>query len=354
MSRILTDELILRGLLDHLPGGVAVVDASASRVVASNSRAEAVLGAGAAALLDGAGGGPAARARAALAAALAGGRPGGDELVTDGDRWWRIRASALRDATGAIHGGVVSIDDCTDELRARPAGEATPRAGDDLLAILAHDLRGPLSSIHVAADGLRELDLGPSERGRYLDAIQRSVQRADRLIKDLMDTRQIEAGKLAVEPRSIRVRELLEQCARDHELAATQAGSRVVVDVAAGVDRVDADRDRLLQALANLIQNALRHGRPTAQVELSASLAAAGGVELAVSDHGPGIPPEAAAHVFDRSWQPRNRRGGPGLGLAIVRGIVVAHGGTVSAGPAPGGGTRITMVLPVRPSATAS
>ncbi len=232
--------------------------------------------------------------------------------------------------------------------RAERRAEQSVRRGEDMLALVSHDLRGPLSSIHVAADGLREVDVGAPERTRYLDAIQRSVQRADRLIRDLLDASLMDAGKFTVERRPIRVRELLEQSARDHERVATQAKSQVVViAIPDGIDRIEADRDRLLQALAHLIQNSLRHGRPTPQVELSAT-ATAEGVELAVRDHGPGMPAETALHGFERYWEGRPRRGGGGLGLPIVKGIVTAHGGSVTAGAAPGGGTRVAMVFPAR------
>jgi signal transduction histidine kinase len=222
------------------------------------------------------------------------------------------------------------------------------KAREDLLAVVSHDLRGPLSSINVAADAMRDPQLKPDSLGRYLDVIQRSVQRADRLIRDLLDAALIEAGRLTVDPRPVKVKDLLDQVARDHELSAKQFNVAFQVEVDDGLDKVVADRDRLVQALGNLIANSLRHARGATPIELGACVVD-GQVELSVRDHGPGIEPELRPRVFDRFWQGRERRGGAGLGLAIVRGIAEAHGGTaVATTPASGPGARIAIRIPRR------
>lgn len=218
------------------------------------------------------------------------------------------------------------------------------QARDELVSTVSHDLRGPLNTIGVALDGLRDAAAGEGAHDRYVGAIQRSIDKAERLIRDLVTAHHIESGRLQIERRPVALRPLLEQVARDHEVAATQAKSRIVVDVDERVGSISADRDRLAQALACLIANALRHGRGTPTVELSARPAADGGVTLAVRDHGPGIAEDALPHVFDRTWNGHTKKGG--LGLQIVRGIARAHGGDAHAARGDDGGAVFTIELP--------
>jgi signal transduction histidine kinase len=219
-------------------------------------------------------------------------------------------------------------------------------ARDEILAIVSHDLRNPLNAIQVAADELESTDLDAEARRRLLGAVRRSLRRADRLIDDLLDASRLEAGGLSLELSPVLVRALLEQARRDHELLAREVGMDIEVAVADGVDRVRADRERMLQALGNFIANALHHAEGAGPVTLGAELDGEM-VCLTVVDRGPGIPPEELPHVFDRYWQARRqRRAGAGLGLAIARGIVLAHGGTIAVSSVEGQGTRFRVRLP--------
>jgi signal transduction histidine kinase len=230
-------------------------------------------------------------------------------------------------------------------VRAQQAASAR----DELLAIVSHDLRSPLNAIVLACDAL-EGDISDSERRRYVAAIRRAGQRAERLLRDLLDVSRIESGGLRLEPRPVSARSILEQTRADHEIVARDAGSRLELDVTTDPGQVFADRDRVLQMLANLVGNALKHAAGAA-IRLEAR-GDADGVELCVSDQGPGIAEDALPHVFDRFWQGRaRRRGGAGLGLTIARGIVEAHGGQISVTSAVGQGTRFTIRLP-RPAKT--
>ncbi len=222
-------------------------------------------------------------------------------------------------------------------------------ACEDMLAIVSHDLRGPLSAISLAAEALADATLADEARERYGNAIRRSITRADRLIRDLLDTNAIEAGQLRLEPRKVGLASLLAQCARDHELLATQQACaiRVVVEPDAGDAFVD--HERMLQALGNLVGNALRHARGCAEIRLCARAIDDDRIELAVEDDGPGIDTTSLPHVFDRFWRgSRSRRAGSGLGLAIVKGIVEAHGGrvVVDSTPTDRPGARFVMRLP--------
>jgi signal transduction histidine kinase len=243
-------------------------------------------------------------------------------------------------------------DDDTDPAAARRAAERAARAREDVLAIVSHDMRGPLNAIGIALDGLRAPTLDDATRAKYVGTIARSLERAERLIRDLLLAQQIEFTGLQVEPRPLAVRALFDQVARDHEPVVTQAGSKLVIEIAPDVDRAMADRERVAQALANLITNAIRHARGTPTVELGAHRDDAGAVVLTVRDHGPGIAADALPHVFDRYWQGRGRRGGAGLGLAIVRGIARAHGGDAAVANATDGGARFSITLPAAPPRT--
>ena len=220
----------------------------------------------------------------------------------------------------------------------------SPGPRDELLAIVSHDLRSPLNAIVLACDAL-ETELGDTERKRYVAAVRRAGQRAERLLRDLLDVSRIETGGLKLEPRAVSARSILEQTRADHELLARDAGSQITLEVPADPGAVLADRDRVLQVLANLIGNSLKHAAGS-EIKLEAR-GDADAVELVVADRGPGIHPDALPHIFDRFWQGRTRRrGGAGLGLTIARGIVEAHGGAIAVTSEPGQGTRFTVRLP--------
>lgn len=222
--------------------------------------------------------------------------------------------------------------------------QAAAAARDELLAIVSHDLRSPLNAIVLACDAL-DADIGENERKRYVAAVRRAGQRAERLLRDLLDVSRIESGALRLECRALSARSILEQIRADHELVARDAGSQITLDVGDDAGQVFADRDRIVQVLANLVGNSIKHAAGCA-ITLEAR-PDGDGVALTVKDTGPGINPDALPHVFDRFWQGRTRRrGGAGLGLTICRGIVEAHQGAISVSSEVGQGTRFTVRLP--------
>jgi signal transduction histidine kinase len=221
------------------------------------------------------------------------------------------------------------------------------RQREELLAIVSHDLRNPLNAISIAVDELASGDLEPGTRAQYLAAIRRSILRANRLISDLLDAGRIEAGRLVIEARPIAVKALLEHTARELEVLARDAGCSLVVEVAGGVDRALADRDRVGQALGNLVSNACRHARRSGAITLYARPDDDGRIRVGVADRGPGVPAEVLPRVFDRYYQAdRQGRAGAGLGLAIVKGIAEAHGGKAWAANRDGGGADFCISLP--------
>jgi signal transduction histidine kinase len=267
-------------------------------------------------------------------------------------RRYRIAATPVAGAGGddGCDAGctVMTLDDITNELAAREAAERGSRARQDVLMIVSHDLRGPLSAIQVALDGLIDAEASHEERLRYAGAVTRSVQRADRLVRDLMVAAQLEAGNLRMEWTRTSVRTLLEQAVRDNELLA--AGAKMVVVLGEIEDcELRLDRERMLQALANLVQNALRHAKGTKEVTLAARKVG-DSVEVITRDRGPGIAADAMPRLFEAFWQGSSGggKGSAGLGLSIVRGIARAHGGEARAEQAEGGGAQLVISLPLQ------
>jgi signal transduction histidine kinase/DNA-binding response OmpR family regulator len=331
-------------VLQHLPTGVVVVDSRSGAITMSNPAAEIVFGPGCQALKDQA----ASQVAPLLASALQEGHSvTAEQPLVHGGRRYRVAATpVIPDGSGEPSGGiVVTLDDVTEELAAREAAERGERARQEVLMIVSHDLRGPLSAIQVALDGLVDESSTQEERVRYGGAVTRSVQRADRLVRDLMVAAQLEAGTLRMELSKVSSRALLEQALRDNELLAT--GAKVAL-VLGPIDEVDLkiDRERLLQAIGNLVQNALRHGRGTPEITLSARRAGAV-LELVTRDRGPGVAADAMPRLFEPFWQGNQKRGGAGLGLAIVRGIARAHGGEVRAVRPEDGGAEFVISLPL-------
>jgi DNA-binding response OmpR family regulator len=394
------DRRLVHAVLEHLPTGLVVIDDASGAITMHNPAAEAVFGPGCA-VLKGAGepagaveapgsaappGGAAAvasisaeqaaaRVAPLLAAALTShASVTAEQPLEHHGRRYRVVATPLA-SPGAGAGGqgsggngrhgssggislngggggggparsvtVVTLDDITEELAAREAAERGVRARQDVLSIVSHDLRGPLSAIQVALDGLVDEQSSHAERMRYGAAVTRSVQRADRLVRDLMVAAQLDAGTLRMEWSQVSTRALLEQAVRDNEMLAV--GAKVTL-VLGPIDDVPlrTDRERLLQALANLVQNALRHGRGTPDVTLSARRRG-DTIEISTRDRGPGIAAEVMPKLFQPFWQ-GSGRGGAGLGLAIVRGIARAHGGEVRVGEPEGKGAELVITLPL-------
>ena len=230
-----------------------------------------------------------------------------------------------------------------DNIRSIENATAAARARDEILAIVSHDLRGPLHAISLASEALRE-DAGDDAK-RYLAAIDRAGSRAERLISDLLDASAIENGKLSLTQGRINLNAVVKQSVTEHELPAKDTKATVKAVLPDEPVYVEADRDRLLQALANLIGNAFKHARGT-PVEISVERRD-GHAILAVQDRGPGINATEIQHVFDRYWTGRTRKGGAGLGLAIAKGIALAHGGTIQVFSKPGEGARFELALPL-------
>lgn len=230
-----------------------------------------------------------------------------------------------------------------ESVRAVDAAQQAARARNDILAVVSHDLRGPLHAISLAAEALR--DEIPESSKRYLGAIERSINRAERLIVDLLEAAQIENGALLLNKGTIDAISLVNQAAQDHELLAKETGGVIVAQLPGEPTLVAADRDRVLQVLSNLIGNALKHARGS---PIEIGLRRNGkDATFVVRDGGPGISDSELPHIFDRYWSGRIKKGGAGLGLAIAKGIVDAHGGKIAVASQHGKGSEFTFTLPL-------
>lgn len=228
----------------------------------------------------------------------------------------------------------------------RAAGRAI-QVRDDVLAIVAHDLRNPLSAILIEAETLRRsaarLD---SDARESVEAITLSGTRMNRLIQDLLDVTRLEAGPLAIERRALSAAALIADAFELCKGLVSRRAQELRLDVRGALPDVWADRDRLLQVFDNLVGNAVKFSKPDAFITLGA---ASRDHEVAfwVADSGPGISIEDQAHLFDRFWQARaGGRAGAGLGLPIVKGIVEAHCGKVSVESEPGRGSTFLFTIP--------
>jgi signal transduction histidine kinase len=234
------------------------------------------------------------------------------------------------------------------EHEARTAAEAAVRARDEVLRIVAHDIGNSLSAVKIHALVLeRTLPAGDGEARKRIAAIRDLTAQMDRLRQDLLDVTAIEAGRLAVEPGELAVGAVIAEAVESLAGGAAEKGVALAAAVEQGLPRVFADRERVLQVLANLAGNAVKFTPSGGRVEVSAAREG-DEVRVAVRDTGPGIAAEDLPYVFDRFWQARStRRAGAGLGLAIARGIVEAHGGRIGAESTVGEGSTFAFTLPV-------
>jgi PAS domain S-box-containing protein len=247
----------------------------------------------------------------------------------------------------ALRGGVLTFTDLSDILRKEEALQRAVRVREEVISVVSHDLRNPLGVVAGAAELLLDLPLDEPERRRQADIIRRSAERMRRLIEDLLDVARIEAGALVLRETAQPPEQVLSEVRSFFLSQAEEKGVALALDVEPGVPRVLADPDRLQQALANLVANALRFSPSGGVITLGAHDAGGGRVALTVEDQGPGIPAADLPRIFDRFWQAsRHDRTGSGLGLAIVRGIAEAHGGSVQAASEPGKGARFTLLFP--------
>lgn len=229
-----------------------------------------------------------------------------------------------------------------ENARLYHAAEQAVQARDQVLGIVAHDLRNPLDTILMQATLLRR-------RGGEPERIERAASRINRLIQDLLDVTCMEAGRLSIDPVRVQAGQVIRESLEAQEALMSSSSLEVELDVTPELPEIWADRDRLLQIFENLIGNAAKFTGTGGRITIGARRRE-GGVLFWVADTGIGISAADLPHVFDRFWQARKaERRGSGLGLPIVKGVVEAHGGHVWVESAPGRGSTFYFMVPVAP-----
>ena len=262
--------------------------------------------------------------------------------IARGDYSRRITTATSRDEVGRL---AAAFNLMAADL------EAVDRQRKELIANVSHELRTPISALRAVlenvVDGVTEPD--PATMRLALE----QAERLGRLVNTLLDLSRIDAGAVELDREDVALKEFLGTVTREatvSQLARDDALKRpkTLVDVDPPELTVRADRERLHQVAANLLDNAMRHSPPGGTVTLRARFLDEGGVRIEVCDEGPGIPPGERVRVFDRFDRGSRQAadGGTGLGLAIARWVVDLHGGKISVAESAGPGCVIRVDLP--------
>jgi len=219
------------------------------------------------------------------------------------------------------------------------------RARDDVLGVVAHDLQNPMNVINTAAHMLLHRVSDAATR-RPIERIIRGVQRATRLLRDLLDIGAMEEGQFTIEGRRLEPASLILSALESQQALAADASVITAADLSPDLPGIDADEERLLEVLENLIGNAIKFTNPGGTVQVGAARSGED-LEVWVKDNGSGITADQLPHIFDRFWQAKRAdRRGTGLGLTICKGIVEAHGGRIWAESSIGQGTIVHFTIP--------
>ena len=275
------------------------------------------------------------RTHGVLAALTADGRPPDAEQRQILDAFCRQAALALERARLAQEAREAELRAHAEELRA------------SLLSAVSHDLRTPLATIKMAAAALRPAPdaVGAGERGPLAEAILGEADRLERLVGNLLDMTRVEAGNLEVKREWVPLEEIVGSATARLEGLLGRRPLRI--DLPTGLPLVAADPILLEQVFVNLIENAVRHAPGDTPIDITARESATG-LAIEVGDRGPGLPAGQEARIFDKFFRAgAGKPAGAGLGLAICRGIVEAHGGTIAAANRQDGGALFSLTLPV-------
>jgi PAS domain S-box-containing protein len=244
-------------------------------------------------------------------------------------------------------------------LRGNEQRERLERSRAELVSTVAHELRSPLTSVKgFTATLLNKWGRFTDDQKRVmLETVNADADRVTRLITELLDVSRIESGRMEVHRQLVDLPDRARRIIAGR-VAAGDAEDRFRLEVHAGLPETWLDADKIDQILGNLVENAVRHGAgivtvvvEPARMDDEAALSPAAGLgvpdaaTVSVRDQGEGISPEVAPRVFRRFWRGK-RRGGTGLGLYIVKGLVEAHGGTIGVRRAPGGGAEFRFIVP--------
>ncbi|MBV8486981.1 MAG: HAMP domain-containing protein [Planctomycetaceae bacterium] len=258
------------------------------------------------------------------------------------DKYFMPRVLRIRSDSGEILGAAVVLSDVTkfrlvDQLKS------------DMISTVSHELKTPLTSLQMVVHLLLEEVVGPltAKQTELLVAARQDSDRLLGMINDLLDLTRIEQGRVALDQEAVDAAEILRDAVDRNRSAAEDAAITLECQIEPDLSAVLIDKERIEHVFDNLVNNALRHTDRGGKITLKAA-AVYGSVQYSITDSGEGIPPQFLPRVFDKFYRvPGSKRpGGAGLGLAIVREIVVAHGGSIEATSELGKGTTFTFNLP--------
>ncbi|MGE0328441.1 MAG: ATP-binding protein [Polyangiaceae bacterium] len=249
--------------------------------------------------------------------------------------WRRDELSLARDFVQRVG---LALDNALLVMRL----EESVRIRDETLAVVSHDLRSPLNALALATDNLVE-ESAMEDAEDYGEIVQRSISRMNRLIQDLLDAETMASGRFSVNPEGCELDSVLEEIVQIHEPLAEAKGLEFELERPDEIPAVQADRHRLVQVLSNLLGNAIKFTQEGC-VRLIVE-GHQGAVSFSVQDSGPGITREHQPLLFERFWRADRKSAGAGLGLAIVRGVLLAHGSDIRVDSNPGEGSRFSFAL---------
>jgi signal transduction histidine kinase len=236
---------------------------------------------------------------------------------------------------------------------ARQQSKRAVAASELAVGIVSHDLGNPLATIQICTNALLDPEPQPAEGVcQIAQILQRSTAWMQQIIRDLLDRVSLDAGPLPIAREATVVNDIVGTIRAMFLPLAEEHGLEFVIQCDADLPPIDADPHRLQQVLANLLNNAVKFtpagGRVTLAAHLVANQEQCSGVRFSVSDTGPGIPEEDLPHVFDWFWHSQvGERTSTGLGLAIAKGAIEAHGARLRVKSAPGRGTTFWFTLPI-------
>jgi hypothetical protein len=271
-------------------------------------------------------------------------------------RWFLSRAVPIRDKGGRIWRWVGTNTDVTEQRAAEEALREADRRKDQLLAMLAHELRNPMAPVLNAVYLLKRKAPQDDELRWATDIVERQLKQMARLVEDLLDVSRIGCGKVALRKEVVELSDVVAGAVETTGALLEERRHELSVSLPAGPLRLEADRDRLEQTLVNLLSNAAKYTEPGGKIGLSAEPEGTF-VAIRVRDSGIGMSPAFLAHAFEMFRQAeeggRRSRGGLGIGLSLVRRLVEMHGGSVTAYSAGRGqGSEFTVRLPLLCGAT--
>ncbi len=261
--------------------------------------------------------------------------------VDDHEVFMLPRVIGMRDEAGHIFGVAVILQDVT---RLRLLDEVKT----NLVSTVSHELKTPLTSVRMGLHLLLEERIGSlnEKQTELLLAAREDSERLLRMINDLLDLAKLESGRAALPGQIVEPRELIESAGEDLRTLAESRGARLVTRIAPDLPKVFVDERQIAHVFSNFVSNAVKHTKTGGKIELNA-VQHDGKVRFSVKDHGPGIPQQYHARLFNRFFRvPGSETTGVGLGLAIAKEIVAAQGGTIGVISKPGEGTEFHFDLP--------